>query len=216
LQRHTLNEYSIKNKKVMPRTKEQNEAIRAEKKLLIMDTAMQLFAENGFESTNIESIAQKAGISNGLLYSYFKNKDDLLYQIVLSVMEKIAQNFHPEMTIESFLADCEKFFDYMLENKKVLMLYLTICLQPKVMQKFKFMRSKSEELPNNLMNFLKKHIGEERAMQEILLYSVITNGFSVNLLTSSTLEDEQYTIYTDMLKKTVVNFIKERYSSIIK
>ncbi|MDR1886863.1 MAG: TetR/AcrR family transcriptional regulator, partial [Prevotellaceae bacterium] len=61
----------------MPRTKEQNEAIRAEKRQLIMDAAMQLFAEDGYAHTSIDKIAQKAGIARGLLYSYFENKEDL-------------------------------------------------------------------------------------------------------------------------------------------
>jgi AcrR family transcriptional regulator len=46
----------------MPRTKEQNEAIRAEKRQLIMDTSLQLFAEEGYATASIERIAKQAGI----------------------------------------------------------------------------------------------------------------------------------------------------------
>jgi AcrR family transcriptional regulator len=191
----------------MPRTKEQNEAIRAEKRRLIMDSALLLFAENGFEQTSIDSIAQHAEVSKGLIYNYFKCKDDLLYQILISGMKAISENLHPEMTMESFVADSEKFFDYILENKEFFKLYTIISVQPKVTQKLGIIRNESENLRHNMADLFKKHFGEEQAMQEMLLYAVISKGFSI----ISVFEDEQNPIFADILKKTVVDFMKERY-----
>ncbi|MDR1524456.1 MAG: TetR/AcrR family transcriptional regulator, partial [Tannerella sp.] len=74
----------------MPRTKEQNEAIKLEKKQLIMDVALRLFAENGYANTSIDKIAKSICIAKGLLYTYFKNKEDLLYQILLSGIDKMS------------------------------------------------------------------------------------------------------------------------------
>ena len=191
----------------MPRTKEQNEAIRTEKRQLIMNSSLQLFAENGFEHTSIDSIAQHAKISKGLIYNYFKDKDDLLHQILISGMKTIFENLRSEITMEDFVADSEKFFDYTLENKEFFKLYTIISVQPRARQKIGIIRNESEHLRGTLINLFKKHFGEERAFQEILLYSIVLKGFSI----IAAFEDEQNSVFTDILKKTVVDFMKERY-----
>lgn len=43
----------------------------------IMDTAMELFYQNGYDKTSISDIAEKIGIAQGLCYRYFKSKEDL-------------------------------------------------------------------------------------------------------------------------------------------
>lgn len=52
------------------------------KKHLIMEKAMELFAENGFESTSIQQITEACGISKGAFYLHFKSKDDLITNII--------------------------------------------------------------------------------------------------------------------------------------
>jgi AcrR family transcriptional regulator len=44
----------------------------------IMDTALQLFAEKGFDRTTNKDIARAAGVTPGLIYHYFPSKDALL------------------------------------------------------------------------------------------------------------------------------------------
>ncbi len=48
----------------------------------IMDAAFALIASQGYEKTSIAQIAEKAGVSKGLLYNYFKSKEDLLEQLI--------------------------------------------------------------------------------------------------------------------------------------
>ena len=79
--------FSQKNKIMAPRTEEQFQQIRKEKRGLIMSTALELFAKNGFNATSISMIAKEAGISKGLMYNYFKSKDELLYSIIMNGME---------------------------------------------------------------------------------------------------------------------------------
>jgi len=66
----------------MPRTPEQYQQIRDEKKRLIMNTALELFAGNGFHRTSISDIARHAGISKGLLYNYFVSKEELVVEMM--------------------------------------------------------------------------------------------------------------------------------------
>ena len=48
----------------------------------ILEVALKLFAEKGVEGTTIKQIAERADISAGLLYHYFKGKADLLKEVI--------------------------------------------------------------------------------------------------------------------------------------
>lgn len=47
-------------------------------RLLIVDTALRLFAENGYNGTTMRAIAQEAGVSVGNAYYYFQSKEHLI------------------------------------------------------------------------------------------------------------------------------------------
>jgi AcrR family transcriptional regulator len=47
----------------------------------ILEAARQLFAENGFETTTTNQIAERAGVGIGSLYQYFPNKDSLILEV---------------------------------------------------------------------------------------------------------------------------------------
>lgn len=63
-----------------PLNEDQLEIIRNERKTQIMKAAIKVFAENGIKLTKIGMIAAEAGVSHGLLYHYFKSKEDVLYE----------------------------------------------------------------------------------------------------------------------------------------
>lgn len=48
-----------------------------DKKQAILDASIAVFAENGFRNTDVEVIAQTAGVGKGTVYRYFGNKEDL-------------------------------------------------------------------------------------------------------------------------------------------
>lgn len=53
---------------------------KSEKYHKILNSAGAVFAEHGFYKATISQIAARAGVADGTLYLYFKNKDDILYQ----------------------------------------------------------------------------------------------------------------------------------------
>lgn len=57
------------------------EPSRPDKRDRIIDAAVEVFAEKGFRVARISDIAGKAGVADGTIYLYFKNKDDLLLVI---------------------------------------------------------------------------------------------------------------------------------------
>ncbi len=64
-----------------PKTTQEFAEIREESRQRIMQAAARLFADHGFEKSSIRMIACEAGISQGLMYNYFKSKNDLLLNI---------------------------------------------------------------------------------------------------------------------------------------
>ena len=48
----------------------------------ITAAAMGAFAEKGFAATKVEDVARRAGVSKGLLYLYFKTKEDLFKAVI--------------------------------------------------------------------------------------------------------------------------------------
>ena len=57
----------------------------------IVRAAVKLFSEQGYYTTTIQQIAREAGISTGLIYQYFRDKDDILLltlRLVLETYEK--------------------------------------------------------------------------------------------------------------------------------
>jgi AcrR family transcriptional regulator len=47
----------------------------------ILEAAVALFAEKGFDGTSVQEIVDRAEVTKGALYHYFTSKDDLLYEI---------------------------------------------------------------------------------------------------------------------------------------
>ena len=67
------------------REPKQRRGIRTKKK--IVDAAYKIFARKGIHGTTAREIAQKAGVSNGSFYSYFKNKKALLLEMLEDYLE---------------------------------------------------------------------------------------------------------------------------------
>src|SRR5438552_18839802 len=60
-----------------------NEQEYAERRKQIIDGALRAFASKGFEQATNKDIAEAAGIgSPGLIYHYFKDKNDLFFQLM--------------------------------------------------------------------------------------------------------------------------------------
>ena len=76
-----------------PRTDQQNEALRELSRAKIIETALELFAQHGYEATSVRMIAQAAGIAQGLLYNYFASKEALLATIVQQSMADVRESF---------------------------------------------------------------------------------------------------------------------------
>jgi AcrR family transcriptional regulator len=78
---------------VTSRRDERNEAVRAERRAEIIECALALFSQHGYAQTTVRMIADAAGMSQGLLYRYFENKQQLLQAIFESSIADVRQSF---------------------------------------------------------------------------------------------------------------------------
>lgn len=76
-----------------PRTPEQNEQIRAATRQRILDAALALFAEHGYERTSVRMIADAANVAQGLLYSHFEGKQGVLHAIFEESVADVRESF---------------------------------------------------------------------------------------------------------------------------
>ena len=60
------------------RTKTRNNRL---KKVVILEGALKVFGEKGFEATTIAAICKSAGIADATMYEYFESKEDVLFSI---------------------------------------------------------------------------------------------------------------------------------------
>ena len=65
-----------------PRTEESNQRIREEQRERILKAAGMIFAHKGFTDTKMTDIAAAAGVSYGLAYHYFKDKEEIFTRLV--------------------------------------------------------------------------------------------------------------------------------------
>jgi len=74
----------------------------------ITQAALSAFAENGYAATRVDDVAKRAGVSKGLLYLYFKTKEDLFKAVIRSFLspriDALIDNIeNTELSAEQFL-----------------------------------------------------------------------------------------------------------------
>ena len=65
----------------------------------ILEAAVKVFARQGFHQSTVAQIAKEAGVADGTIYLYFKNKDDILVQFF---------NFRAKQVFESFREEVDR------------------------------------------------------------------------------------------------------------
>lgn len=118
----------------MPRTPAENERIRQAAKDKIHTAAMTLFIKKGYHATSIDDVAKQAQISKGLLYNYYKGKEELLAAIVRIRIEEVAEVMEAASTRKSpsdkLRYIVEGAIDNVYQRPDVYRFYLNLQTQP--------------------------------------------------------------------------------------
>ncbi|MEO6703989.1 MAG: TetR/AcrR family transcriptional regulator [Jatrophihabitantaceae bacterium] len=79
----------------------------------IVNAAVSLFAEQGFDATSVNQVVARAGVAKGALYHHFESKDDLLYEVYRELVDRqlsglhriLAEGMGPARTVRALIAD---------------------------------------------------------------------------------------------------------------
>lgn len=83
----------------------------AQTRASLLKEAAKQFAKYGYAQTSLRSICSAAGVTTGALYFFFENKEDLFRQVIMPVIDSVADILHSQFDYERGLLDAESFAD---------------------------------------------------------------------------------------------------------
>ena len=75
----------------------------------VLLSSLKLFSEIGFENTTSSLIAERAGVSEGTVFSYFKTKEGILEAILSTFLEQVIPDVIADFSEKKFTANQESF-----------------------------------------------------------------------------------------------------------
>ncbi|NLH50856.1 MAG: TetR/AcrR family transcriptional regulator [Myxococcales bacterium] len=160
----------------------------------ILRAAIKVFAKNGFHNSKISQIAKEAGVADGTIYLYFKNKDDILIKLFEERLDDVNNRFQevldgiadPEEKLRTFIA---MHIELMDQNR-----HLAEVISVELRQSHKFMKEYVPRKFAEYLNVISRIIreGKDRgvfradahpgvvkrmlfgALDELVLYSVLS------------------------------------------
>lgn len=87
----------------MPRSKKQNEEIKEQTAARIREAGLKLFSHKGLAATSSLDIAKQAEVSTGLMYHYYKSKEDLYSELIGTAMQEsnIGMRYYADMDVSA-------------------------------------------------------------------------------------------------------------------
>ena len=145
---------------------------------IILKAARKLFFEKGFKSVTVESIAQKAELSKGAIYLYFKSKDEMYTQILLDDIGKVHKQFNVLLTNGGSASDilyrlADIYIDIFLKDRELFRILMTFMLNANH-------RNLPEEIENHIIKTTNRTID---IIDKIIKYGIKNHEFpaSTNL-----------------------------------
>jgi TetR/AcrR family transcriptional regulator, fatty acid metabolism regulator protein len=125
---------------------------KAIKRESIIQAAIEVFGRKGFQAATITEIAQSAGVAEGSIYQYFKNKEDLFFSIPIEKTKEFCTQLDLHlMGISGALNKIRKFVWYFLYFFQTNPEYgRTLMLEMRVSKSF---------VTTDTYDFLKKSVG---------------------------------------------------------
>lgn len=178
----------------------------------ILKAAIKYFGKNGYLNVSMNDIAREANLSKGLLYYYFKNKDDLYLSCVEYIYKSLLDHFSSikdGITLESYLEERMKIFRTYPNLAK---LFFEALLEPPfhLVKQIEFLREPFDSFNRGLfLELLKGYkLKEEIDEEELLIYmkmlQELINGFFNNSYSKN--EDIVFE-HEEKLKKVIRLFL---------
>jgi AcrR family transcriptional regulator len=189
-----------------PRTSKQFEEIRENKRAQIISAAIECFSTKGYHAVSISELAEFAGISKGLMYNYFKGKDELLRCVFQEIMDTMMNMFDPHkkglMERDDLRKYLERFFKHLKSNLILWKMYMAIFSQPAVQEILKDEILEASKQPMEMIGSYFKNHGYKNPMVEVAFLSTLSSGIIIEYIG----DPENYPL--DQIKKRILSLYK--------
>lgn len=167
----------------MPRTQKENERIRQMAKEKIRIAAMELFMKRGYHATSIEDVAKHANISKGLLYNYYKGKEELLSTMIQARIDELIQVMEAASSQESPAEQLKHIVEGAINNVRqkpaVFQFYLHLQTQPEadeVLSKYSKLLIEESARQFHLQCEMFENLGVKEPRKRSLYFSSVLQG----------------------------------------
>lgn len=170
-----------------PRKSSDIQILKDNKKVLILDAALKTFASHGYEGATISMITKEAGMSKGLLYTYYNSKEQLLDEIIDFGLKKAAVSLDKTpggqiTSKEIFSSNLRNIVQLFMEEADFWRLYSMLILQTKTSEKFQQkMKAFLEQYLGLYMTYFQQK-NSKKPMAEALLFGAVLDGLMFDLM----------------------------------
>lgn len=190
--------------------KETKPTTKESKRALVLQKALELFANKGFHATTTAEIAKASGIAKGSLFNYFESKEQLLRTIVFDTLIEMAELIDPNhdgvVTDEEFFGMITKSKEWLVQKREFLILYFSMVSQPTVYTMLsKELFEIMEPYFKQLGSFFQQR-GFSDPETEVRFFIAMLDGISVNFA----MDPENFPI--DKIEKKIIRY----YESLIR
>jgi TetR/AcrR family fatty acid metabolism transcriptional regulator len=188
----------------------------AEKRKLLIRTTYKLIAQRGFSGITLQDIADKAGVSKGIILYYFGNKDDLFAAVLESLVHRIERHIRVEVSkadtpLDKIHAYINATFLNLEANRefyKVYLDFLSQSLHHEALKKFNaYFYSQCDQVQNQIVSEgVAKKVFRKVELQEsgVVIRSII-DGFCIRWLFD---EPERFEFYKKAALNTILAYLK--------
>ncbi|EMI12522.1 fatty acid metabolism regulator protein [Bacillus stratosphericus LAMA 585] len=168
------------------------------KYMQIIDAAVVVIAENGYHQSQVSKIAKQAGVADGTIYLYFKNKEDILISLFKEKMGQFIERM--ENDIQKKPSAKEKLLLLIREHFRLLSQdhHLALVTQLELRQSNLELRQKINEVLKGYLNMLDsiltegKKTGEFRQNLDVRLARQMVFGTIDETATTWVMNDQKY------------------------
>ncbi|AIZ61082.1 TetR/AcrR family transcriptional regulator [Bacillus safensis] len=168
------------------------------KYMQIIDAAVVVIAENGYHQSQVSKIAKQAGVADGTIYLYFKNKEDILISLFKEKMGQFIERMETDIqkkpsAKEKLLLLIEEHFRMLAQNH-----HLALVTQLELRQSNLELRQKINEVLKGYLNMLEsiltegKKTGEFRQNLDVRLARQMVFGTIDETATTWVMNDQKY------------------------
>ena len=155
-----------------------------------LESAIKLFAKQGYNGTSTLQIAKEAGVSQATVFKYFKTKEDLLYSIIVPVIPKLFSSFLGRVKKANSVQELISYevrdrFEFLEENRNTVRIVFSELLTNEELKKqLLFSISKIFE-EFDIVALLKKYKKTNPELNENLTTAEIIRSFAGPIMTYS-------------------------------